>query len=208
MRAFTRVLATSVYLFATSALSQTINYSELASGDLDGRQSFALGVGINTIEGTLRVGEDPDFDPFRFAVPAAGQLESFSLQYSVVLTGQESSFWGVGYGLASVSGAPVTIAPAEYCDLYNTIGPSLFPCTASPIHFFVSHLPLGPDLYELSNPQFYQGNRAPGGSIDYSLRLTVSPISEVSPTVLLPFGLALVLGALHRRSTRRALNEA
>jgi len=96
-------LATAVALVAP-VQATPITYSEEVSGDLPIALSTTLflGVGLNTVSGTIGYGTtgDYDLDSFSFVVPTGGKLDRIDVTMSMVSGDSMGSNWLV-YGRSS-----------------------------------------------------------------------------------------------------------
>jgi hypothetical protein len=206
-------LALATYLPSISA--QTVHYDELDSGDLSesSPMSFSLGVGTNTIAGTMSFfqlrtpsGEferPVDMDPFYAnlapgtAITASSVLVSFSplnsntvaFEWNWNLTDQSdfANNRSTCYGLLS----------SLYCPVVSPAGGSLFSGGAlgSPGYFIAYGGAFQPLNFGLDA----------GGSFRYSLSFEVAAIPEVNSQTLLIVGLISLLATIR---VRRPIAEA
>jgi hypothetical protein len=197
----------ALLLLGTYAPAQAlpVAYQESNSGDLDGSQSFALDVGVNTIGGSICTVFDPscyDFDSFSASIPASALLTDISLTY--VLTGSTgaSASWLL---TGTYFSGPFQIGYADVMTA-NALGSHTLSSSALSSH--VPQFPLTGTL-EIQALEFL----LPGTTLDYTWHVTVSsqtpevPVPEPASLFLFGIGSAALAGTARVQRRHRREEE-
>jgi hypothetical protein len=209
----TKLLIACVAVVAAAGQSQAgvVNYDEAVSGDLSPEPAvkldhlepmtvFDLGVGKNTVAGTITYKSNPaliwDTDNFAFTVPDGAELVSLTVDTAVIDGNPTYVSWRINTGFEwnNDSSAP------------ESVGVLATPIPGSG-DSGVSGLPLSTGDYNLT---FRFGGQAsigtPYNSFEYTVTLEVQRIVP-EPTSLAIFGfgtLGLVAGGIRRRKKQAA----
>lgn len=185
----TKFIAALAFLFLTSLAQASVLYDESISGDLDDNlRHFDLPLGINSILGSsVFLGQDSDFDG-RF---------NFSLNDGLVLK-------NIDFLISNVSVTPSTLSLNTIYELkigYHILEHNIDVLGNFQQSMFEGVLPLtGHQDIGFRNSTLATSGTDSGGSWDYEIRFTVSPVPEPSTWAMLLAGLGLA-GFMARKQT-------
>lgn len=187
IRLFRSLLAAISALMITGhAYAIPISYDESVNGDLNGSQNLALGVGLNTVMGTITFSNNifiaTDFDIFDFSVAVGSSLTTITIDIALL---------PVGSGVFSSSGWRLN--EWEYSE-----GVAI-PSTG--LSLFTAALPLSSGNFNIANYSLAGSLPADTGwrTAAYTMSLDVTAVPEPSILALMSVGLIGLIGVARRK---------